>query len=175
MVTLLILLQGMKTEWNNCFMGWFIWMSYLTKHSITWHLQVYETRVSECVGYCPLHPQIFLLCSVSQQTGLYVLLHSFLFCFFFASISPSANRRYQQEIRKWEEKRGWCVFPAPVAILAVTISLPLQTLLEASVRAKFQLSLSSRKNTTSTCPSGPVVASHYCQSQSMSASPCWVL
>lgn len=62
-------------------MGWFIWLSYLTEPSITWHLHVYETQVSEWIGYCPLHPQIFLLGSVSQQTGLYVLLHSFLFCF----------------------------------------------------------------------------------------------
>lgn len=70
-----------------------------------------------------------------QEPGLHEL--PFFFFFFFASLAPSTNGRHEQENKKWEKKDVGAFFlphslPC-VAILAVTMALPLQTLLEASL------------------------------------------
>lgn len=105
-------------------MGWFIWMSYPAEHFINGVLPICEMRVGECGGYSPLHLQIFLLCSVAQETDL---LASFGFFWQLASFS-----QWEAPVRdhKVGGMRGWCVFLTlslpQVAILAVTMSLPLQ-------------------------------------------------
>lgn len=116
-------------------MGWFLWMSYPIKHLITWHVPIFETRVGECSSYSPLHPQIFWLHAVSP--GAWPARITFFLFFFFASLAPSTNGRHEQENKKWEKKDVGAFFlphslPC-VAILAVTMALPLQTLLEASL------------------------------------------
>lgn len=107
-------------------MGWFIQMSCPTDHSINGVLPICKARVSECGGYSLLHLQIFLLCSVPQETGLHGLIH----LGFFLHSASFSQWDVQVGDHKVGEKRGWYVLLASflphVAILAVTMSLPLQ-------------------------------------------------